>query len=93
VSQKTKYILAGVAFLVAVGLYLLAPLDILIPLAWAGLVIGGAGAYGVHKWLERLAKAGRIDDPGRRHFWEEVGLGFAIVALMAALILIFEYGD
>jgi hypothetical protein len=93
VNHKTRYVQAGVAFVASIAAYLLVPLDVLLPIAWASLAIGVGGTFAVKRWLERHAAAGTIDAPGRRHFWEEIGLAFAIVALMAFLILIFEYGD
>jgi hypothetical protein len=74
----------------AVIAYLL-PEEVLIPVAWTGFLGGIAAVLAMKAWQAHLVKIGEIDQGGQRQFLFEIGMTFALVALVSFFMLVIVY--
>ena len=82
---QTALVIAG-----AIAAWIFIPDDILRPVAWATLAIGAAVSLGIREYLKKLHSESRLSGEDQ-FFYTEVAIAFALLGLVAFIVLIVEY--
>ena len=83
---------AGAVLVGAVLAVIFVPGEVLLPVAGAVMVVAVAGVFALKAYMDRVraAGAGEVDTEVRLIMLTEVGVGLAMLGLVAFLVLVFE---